>query len=728
MKTATYNKTILATKWFKVGSLSSLALLLGCSEPEPLELQAQAGKTVNYYAQVEVEFDSFSPYQEELPVGDASFHTPISITVKNNNESESTLVVKAHETEFTRLDFRQYDAINELIDGGIALTRTGDTDLAYEFSEEQKALANNEELFADFTSLATLSDSAALHSLAVFPPKLLKQVGAQTSKTYSNGFVANYSVTLASDHRVRVEMSGSLPQAKAPQEMTEEERYLEETKVKESIQGWADYHPETGQLIQLKAVVSLPIGEQSSIKAMLLVSDNPLMQPVEEIDSYAYRHGLTDKQHRLMVEQLSTKARIANTPTVFLSEENEQPEALQISAVQQGDAKPILKNYALLDLNGQPMDKQFLVYHYASHGTYGDQYPDDSTEHKFSGMISSVAPRPAYIEIDYVPENYVQHSESLPIKEGKVSFTHPQFTLEGSQMARKRGWEFTLTEHKNADIGFYSLFDKSNDMHVYNLDMLFDESQGWQYPEGWNIARADKNTYQIQVSYDEVPSGHIAFSWYEKPKQQSAKIPFWFAVESLKEQAPTHDFFNNRAVTEQYEKPVIEILNHQLVVNMPHYMVALCEMDNPPEGDYRGTAYQWREKASRRLDKPYQYFLSAFNQSVWHFYDAHVDAKLMCSEASLSELEKETDYRQPKPWMIELTGKYSHFTWQQVMKELQAYNEKGEVIQWVTPSDQADYSVPYVKAWGNIASVKLIQRREPKVEFEQSIQFGSMPD
>ncbi|WP_260260257.1 hypothetical protein [Vibrio intestinalis] len=728
MKTGTYNKTVVTMSWFKVGSLASLAFLFGCSEPEPLALQTQVGKTVNYYAQFEVEFDTFSSYQEELPMGEISFHTPISIRIKSNNELGTTLSVKAHEIDFTTLDFRQYDAIHELVEGGVELSKAETADFSFGFSAEQKALANNKELFADFAALASLQDSAAIHSLAVFPPQLLKQVGAETSKTYANGFVTHYSVTLVSEHRVRVQMNGSVPKPQSTQEMTEEERYLDEIEVKESIQGWADYHPDTGELIQLKAAVSLPIGKESSVKAMVLVSDNPLSQPIEDINAYSYGRGQTDKQHRLMVEQLSTQARLSSKPTVFLSKENERPDALEISAIQQGAVAPMLKNYALLDLNGKPMDKQFMVYHYSDSGIFGDKYPEDSTEHQYSGLISPDAPRPAFIEVDYVPENYTKHLESLPIKEGKVSFSHPQFTLEGSQMARKRGWEFTLTEQKGADIGFYSLFDKDNDAHVYNLDEMFDEPEAHRYPKGWSIALADKNTYQIQVSYDEVPSGHIAFAWYEQPKQQSTRIPLWYAVENLKAQAPTHDFFNNRAVTEQYEKPVVEILKHQLVASMPRYMVALCEMDNQPKGDYRGSAYQWREQPSRYLDKPYQYFLSAFNQSVWHFYDAHVDAKLMCSEATLSVLEKETDYRQPNPWMIELTGKYSHFTWQQVMKELQAYNDKGEVIQWVTPGDKADYSVPYVKAWGNIASVKLIQRREPKVEFEQSVQFGPMPE
>ena len=177
MKTGTYNKTVVTMSWFKVGSLASLAFLFGCSEPEPLALQTQVGKTVNYYAQFEVEFDTFSSYQEELPMGEVSFHTPISIRVKSNNESGTTLSVKAHEIDFNTLDFRQYDAIHELVEGGVELSKTETADVSFGFSAEQKALANNKELFADFAALASLKDSAAIHSLAVFPPNLLASGG-----------------------------------------------------------------------------------------------------------------------------------------------------------------------------------------------------------------------------------------------------------------------------------------------------------------------------------------------------------------------------------------------------------------------------------------------------------------------------------------------------------------------------------------------------------------------
>lgn len=698
-----------------------LALLVGCSESETPDSESDMVR--NYYAQVEMHLGSMLPGYNELN-DEINFTVPIVIKPGSDGSINSPVIeVSSYNAKLYSVDSYRRDALHDLLSDGIQLGRTEAADYSFKINETQVELLSDKDLWNDFVELRTLHTSGALQSIPMLPPKLPQQIGAKVSKVYQSGFTTQYDVILVTEQRMRVKFEGRLPETEAEQKSDEYALYGYHLISKESIQGWADYNPDTGELIQLKAMVNVPLNDNSKsyLQGFMAITNEPFIEPEERLSRASFHSQLTREEEKEISDAIENEISVFEGEALFMVQEEEsytRDRKLTLLALQQGAIAPVLTNYKLLDSQGLQMEQQLDIYH----NNTGSILFGDSIKHRFFGHIEPVTSYPAFIEVTYIPESHEKHSKSLSIKEGQVAFTHPQFSITGTQDEfSSSNWTFTITELAKSETGYYSLYSKGNEVNVSSVQRVLEKEE-----TGWTVS--EKNIYQISVWFDEAPTRSIPLTWYEKPAEKTIKLPFVHAVKSIKTQPPTEENLNPTAVTGQYEKPTFDVNKHHILVSMPPYMVHLCDMEQTQQGSYQGSDYKWRPGAAHRPNEPYHFMLSAFNGSVWYFYNAKAEAKVMCHEATLLPLQKNVDYKQSTPWMIELAGKYSQFTWKQASEDLQAYNEKGEAIQWVIPSDDANFAVPTLKTWGEIDSVSLIQRAEPKVEFEQEVQFGALPE
>ncbi|MGF1770381.1 hypothetical protein L4D06_23755 [Enterovibrio makurazakiensis] len=735
---------MLTNRWKEWATLMALSFLLGCTENSVLDYQPETDAPTQYYAQVEIKLTA--PFDYHSDIRDIAFTTPFSLKPLQRAESnEKSAQVTIYGASFSAIQGDE-EPFFSWIDEGLRLKRKGDALFSFEVSKEQSAIASKMTNTAMLGYMKDLHKHGAMRSLSMLPPRIGLDVGSTVTELFSSGFQTTYRVELATEQRIRVGFSGSNPNADPA--ILDQESTLGSNQIvlpSDNIVGWADYEPKTGKLIQLRATFEITVDESKYeyIQGVVLVSNEPIMEQEDKLRRFKNPLAKQSKLQKQAMEAIPINFNQAIEYSVDEHTYEWGATAFNIVATQKGFFPPILSNYQFLDKHGQHIEQHFFVDDYRFYRAYSDRakfgdsddFDDDNYIWLSEPQESKVSP--SYLQLSYTPTNYRKHTQIIPIEEGKVTFTHPEFTLVGELQRYDTVWSFTLTELADSNVAYYSFANKDEKVRVSDFKWIEPKKEEdanidliGAIPSVWQHATLGKRTFQYVIWFDKEPAEGIPFTWYEKPVTQTVKIPLSQAVRSVKNQAPIETIYDRNAITGKHSYPTLFITPHQVHLSIKPEMVKLCNLD-VVTGVYRGSDTRWLVEDDVRCNAKSglcRYPLTAYKGSVQFFYDEKVQVSLACSTGNPSPLMKGKDYKQITPWLIELKGVYSELDWEAASKRLQAYDQDDKVLQWVKTADNADFDMPFLKAWGDINSVKDTTLGQSELLIDQLVEFAPTPE
>ncbi|CAH0535115.1 hypothetical protein VST7929_02776 [Vibrio stylophorae] len=697
--------TPMMSKVFKFSAAALTFLLAGCAQNQ---LVYQPNATVkpsnNYYLQIALEYDVQVKDERASLEGELILESQMRLTAHPEDDA-FTLQLINPDTD-THQFGRDREPLRTLLSEPLRLSMDGKLSL----EGEQVALYQALEQYPSEQAILEGADYSRLTNLLpLLPPALEKVKGAAVEVVLNQNMRVKYEVLWVTETRVRV-------------------AFASQTKGDELLQGWADYDPKTGLLQQMRGVSRIDVSTekyQGAVQAIVAIYGTPwLPQGSGNFgDQYSYeRYGEERAQYlaELLGELLPERSE-TQFETEFTAEQQVilRPQRRMNSAAYM----PVI-DYQLLDKKQQPQDAWLRL--------------DAFRRAEFELALGNQGeqPEPVFVKV-YSPSYQTQHVE-IPVVGDTVTYEHPLFYIKGEK-ARRWGedyWDFYIEQAVNAGIGGFSFQTQNNRVVDTGGEYIANEvgyaQRGNQVAQWLNLS-APVESYRLMVRFDENDVKTMPLSWLQETGVKAQQFDLLRAAKVFAARAPGQEMFDPYGITAQQPEPKVTLSAHQLSVAIAPQMKKLCQL-NVLEGTYLGDAITWQPipptrsyYRSKKNDGSLQFRLTAHQGETWYFYDASADVSVLCAKAQLTPLNAAQDYQLLHPWMIQLQGEYANWTFEQVQQNLQAFDSKGRVLQWMQPDPEADFQLPSIKAWGNIHQVVRLARSESEPVLEQKVSFGPMP-
>ncbi|CAH0535117.1 hypothetical protein VST7929_02778 [Vibrio stylophorae] len=721
-----------------------LVLLSGCAGPT-LRYQPMDGDTQTYHARVvlDIAMDAYGLDRSES----ISFTTQLQATKNSESRDPSVKVQFDHlvvNSDFESMDFSSFETLNsdqqalvDFMQQGFVLTQKGSH--GYEVTSEGNLPRPIEE---SGIVLDPLNRMQFEDVIALLPPQLPFELGAKLQVKQA-GFILDYEVAAVNEKSVQLVFQGQANQAMLDQQTPLKEKDAAELQTKDAgIVGWVIYERQTGKLEDGRALFKLEFADEAlKGHVEVLIAIHQDIDDLPEVETY-FPDDNDNRRHRISSDQWPLtelmKARYGN-------DETQAPElrASLETSTDSRDHNPslLLKVYDanayawsrflssdIQDEQGQSLPRQSIV----SMMEDGPYERDEQGRYRQYALYPHQAFKKGAVNLEIA--SYQQHTFEpilLNIDAGKGHYQGAGFRIDAQQIDAQT-WRLTLTQPR---------WPRQSTTPDYtfglNMDAADIDSVRFIFPAGGAQfalpSTSERRLFQLnmdvkqqfEVRFVKAPSHQIPMLLLKSTPQILQRTLLTDAT--IASQAALEPSTRYQPKTKSYA-PRFEFKENEAFILVPEPIAEQCQIADFAMAGHNELALNWK-RSGVDYSKDYRnirYTLTS-RQGQKFFYDISGQAAISCPAYQKIALKKGQDYTQSQPWLITLTGELASLSPEQMRKELQALNEKGEPLMWMDPVDDADFAYPTLKAWGKIAKIERIRLLSEPEKVTGTVQFGPKP-